>query len=115
MPQIVACRCDKSCDDQGMTLNEPAHYLRGGHVPAPDPLTDSGMQRALGTVVRLHLPEKRYVDVGLTDIRGVTTWRDLVERISRHAPIETLGLPRRVFAAGVVVYAEAVSDWPADT
>ena len=76
-----------------------------------DPLTDSAAHRlGLGTQVRLHLYGDLHADVGLLAIRDVTNWDDLSERIARGLAIEVLASRRRVFAAGVVLWAEVLSD-----
>lgn len=77
----------------------------------PDPLTDSASHRLMiGTRVMLHLHGGVELEVGLTTIRDVTTWTDLVERIMRAMPIEVLASRRRVFGGGVVLWAEVTSD-----
>lgn len=94
-------------EDQGMTL-----HSGGSHAERPiDPLTDSAAHRlGLGTMVRVYVHGGFSADVSLTAIRDVTTWRDLSDRIVRAMPIEVLAPRRRVFAGGVVLHAEVLSD-----
>ncbi len=84
------------------------------HYPAEttaDPLTDSGVHRLmLGTRVQLHMYRTDPVEVSLSAIRDVTTWNDLVYRIVNGLAIEVMASRRRVFAGGVVLWAEVTSD-----
>lgn len=91
-----------------MTWNSPHHLPP--QTPAPDPLTDSGVRRAIGTQVRLHLPEGRSLDVGLLDIRDVATWTTLAMMIHRRLPIQIDGPIRAAFAGGVVMWVEEIRD-----
>jgi hypothetical protein len=76
-----------------------------------DPLTDSASHRlGLGTQVRLHLYGELHADVGLLAIRDCSNWDDLSARIERGLAIEVLASRRRVFAGGVVLWAEVLSD-----
>jgi hypothetical protein len=91
-----------------MTWNSPHHV-----TPPPqahDPLTDSGIHRALGTQVRLHLADGGTVDVGLLEISGVSTWRELAMHVSRRAPLTIDGTRRAVFAPGFIMWAEEIRD-----
>jgi hypothetical protein len=86
-----------------MPLNNPHHRAT---ATVPDPLTDSGLQRAIGTQIRLHMPDDYSVDVGLLDIANVSTWSDLAMLIGRRLPIEVGGPGRMMFAGGVVLWVE---------
>jgi hypothetical protein len=97
-----------TCDDHGMTWNNPHHL--SPRTSAPDPLTDSGVHRAMGTRVRLHLPEGETVEVGLLDVRDVSTWSELSMLVARRMPIAVEGPTPRVFAGGVVMWAEKISE-----
>lgn len=87
------------------------HYNAPPVPAAPNPLTDSGVHRAmLGTRVKLHLHNGTEVEVSLTAIRDVNTWTDLTERIVRGLSIEVFAARRRVFVGGVILWAEVSSD-----
>lgn len=93
-----------------MTRPYPAHYPYA-RDPGPDPLTDSAAHRfGLGTQVALHTRHGETATVGLLAIRNVTNWDDLADMIIRCQPIEVLASRRRVFAGGVVWWAEVLSD-----
>ncbi len=88
-------------------MNRPSTHARNER---PDPLTDSAIHRiALGTQVRLHV-YSGWVDCGLLDVVGVTTWGDLVLMIHLGRPIEVRGEQRCAFAGGVVLWAECTRD-----
>ncbi len=88
----------------------PAHEY-GVPYSTGSPLTDSGVHRFnLGTQVRLHLHHGAYIDCGLLDIDGVSTWDDLRLLVTKVMPIAVLGPRRHAFAAGVVLRAECISD-----
>lgn len=90
----------------------PRRYAEDRPLPIqPDPITDSGIHRfMLGTRVMLHLHNGAEIEVGLTAIRDVISFTDLAERIVRGMPIEITMSRRRVFAGGVVLWAEVTSD-----
>lgn len=93
--------------DRGMTF--PNGGRRHAAVTA-DELTDSGIHRwALGTQVRLHVYEG-YVDCGLLDVTGVTTWAELAQLVTQCRAIEVTGPRRHAFAGGVVLRVECLSD-----
>jgi hypothetical protein len=82
-----------------------------GRSPEPDSLTDSGVHRLmLGTRVVLHLHRGDPIEVALSAIKDVTTWRDLVERVQNGMPVEVLASRRRIFAGGVIFWVEVSSD-----
>lgn len=91
---------------------DPYRYTAGDPAPPePDPLTDSGVHRLmLGTRVLLHLYRQDPIEVALTAIRDVTTWNDLAYRIMNGMPVEVLASRRRVFAGGVILWAEVSTD-----
>lgn len=64
----------------------------------------------MGTQVRLHLFEGDPVDVGLLDIRDVSTWVDLATHVARRLPLYVEGSRRMVFAGGSIAWAEAITD-----
>jgi hypothetical protein len=87
----------------------PAHGY--GQYGARDPLTDSGVHRfAMGTQVRLHLHGGEHVDCGLLDIQGASTWAEVEFLVAKVQPVIVTGPRRHVFAAGVVLRAECISD-----
>jgi hypothetical protein len=52
-------------------------------------------------------------DVALSDIQGVTSWDDVAVLITSVRPIivrEALGQRRMAFAAGVILWAETLTD-----
>lgn len=95
-----------------MTAPYPARYpYARAHEAEPDPLTDSAAHRlGLGTQVALHTRHGETATVGLLAIRNVTNWDDLADMIIRCQPVEVLASRRRVFAGGVIWWAEVVSD-----
>jgi hypothetical protein len=94
--------------------NDPRSIYRDQNLAARhniDPLTDSASHRlGLGTQVRLHLYGDLHADVGLLAIRDCTSWEDLSARIAAGMAVEVLASRRRVFAGGVVLWAEVLSD-----
>jgi hypothetical protein len=95
---------------EGMTFPTGPRRYAPEH-PDTDPLTDSGVHRLmLGTRVQLHMYRAEPVEVSLSAIRDVTTWNDLVSRIANGLTIEVMASRRRVFAGGVVLWAEVTSD-----
>lgn len=114
---FTMCKPAATEHHQGMTFptgprryaDERAHTR--AETPA-DPLTDSGVRRltlGMGTQVRLHMYSGGPVVVDLLAIDEVTTWRDLQQRIQHGRPI-SVDRPRMVFAGGVVLWAEDITE-----
>lgn len=90
--------------------NEPQPHRRRD-VASPAPADTGELRLAIGTRVRLHTYHSEAIEVGLTDILGVTSWNDVVAKVAQGQAIviESLGAQQRiVFAGGVVLWAEAL-------
>ncbi len=77
----------------------------------PGPADTGELRMALGTRVRLHSYHHEALEVGLTDIVGVTSWNDVVAKVEQGRPFVIAavnGAQRVVFAGGVILWAEAL-------
>lgn len=81
-----------------------------GPADAPSPLTDSGVIRLRQTRIRLHPHGAEPIDVALLDIVGVTSWDDVAILVKSVRPIDVRGERRMSFAAGVILWAEVLTE-----